>query len=346
MRGDMSWTWAWLVASGLAFAAPPQSRATACVTCHRAQAIPQPDTPMGRALDLPATQTILKAHPLLTFSRPGYSYSIERKGDLSTYTVSDGHDTLSLPIRYAMGVHSQTFVLEHQGRYYESLVSYYPAVGGLAITMGAEKIQPHNLVEAMGRELPASEAASCFGCHSTGAVTQGRLTIDTMQPGIQCEHCHAGAGKHAEDIAHGKADSIPRKLGQMSAEDLSEFCGSCHRSWETVVRMRVWGPLNVRFQPYRLANSKCFNGTDARIRCVACHDPHKDLVRDDAAYDGKCLACHAPAPPSAATAGKVCPVSKGNCVSCHMPKVELPGSHARFTDHDIRIVRANESYPN
>jgi hypothetical protein len=29
-----------------------------------------------------------------------------------------------------------------------------------------------------------------------------------------------------------------------------------------------------------------------------------------------------------------------------MPKVELPGSHARFTDHDIRIVRANESYPN
>ena len=86
--------------------------------------------------------------------------------------------------------------------------------------------------------------------------------------------------------------------------------------------------------------------TLAELKTLRAKERLPQLRPANAAYDGKCLACHAPAPPSAATAAKVCPVSKGNCVSCHMPKVELPGSHARFTDHDIRIVRANESYPN
>jgi hypothetical protein len=29
-----------------------------------------------------------------------------------------------------------------------------------------------------------------------------------------------------------------------------------------------------------------------------------------------------------------------------MPKVELPGSHFKFTDHRIRIVRPGEQFPN
>jgi hypothetical protein len=29
-----------------------------------------------------------------------------------------------------------------------------------------------------------------------------------------------------------------------------------------------------------------------------------------------------------------------------MPKVDLPGAHHQFTDHQIRIVRAGESFPN
>jgi hypothetical protein len=29
-----------------------------------------------------------------------------------------------------------------------------------------------------------------------------------------------------------------------------------------------------------------------------------------------------------------------------MPKIEIPGSHKLFTDHQIRIARANAPYPN
>jgi hypothetical protein len=28
-----------------------------------------------------------------------------------------------------------------------------------------------------------------------------------------------------------------------------------------------------------------------------------------------------------------------------MPKLDLPGSHRKFTDHRIRIARAGEAYP-
>jgi formate-dependent nitrite reductase cytochrome c552 subunit len=73
---------------------------------------------------------------------------------------------------------------------------------------------------------------------------------------------------------------------------------------------------------------------------------------NQADYDAKCLACHETAKKSDAASSKslvaiqTCTVAKANCVSCHMPKVELPEGHAAFTDHEIRIVRADEPYPN
>jgi hypothetical protein len=321
--------------------------APSCVSCHKEESIAQPKTAMGIGIELADNQAVLKSHPRLTAESNGYKYVIERKDGISTYTVSDGAASLSLPIRYAFGVSSQTFVFEYNGHFYESLVSYYPNAGGLAITMGSERVRPHSLVEAMGRETSMDEIVSCFGCHSTGGVTQGRLTLDSMQPGLNCEHCHQGAGAHEESLSQGKPGA-PKKLGELSAEDMSNFCGTCHRTWDAVVRMKTWGELNVRFQPYRLANSKCFLGNDKRISCTACHNPHQNLARNDASYDHNCLACHGKASASAAAAPmqKPCPVAKAKCVSCHMPKVELPGSHSLFTDHQIRIARTGDPYPN
>jgi hypothetical protein len=300
---------------------------------------------MGIGIQLAASQTVLKEHPLLTFESHGYKYVIERKDGVNTYTVSHGSDSLALPIHYAFGVSAQTFVLEYKGRYYESLVSYYPGVGGLAITMGSERLRPQNLVEAMGRETSDSEIVACFGCHSSSGVSQGKLTLDTMQPGLDCEHCHSGAQAHAEAMSRGMPAPTPKKLGALNAEDMSTFCGACHRTWDSVLRMKAWGELNVRFQPYRLANSQCFLGNDPRIRCTACHDPHASVARDESSYDHNCLACHAKAQASGESQ-KTCPVSGKQCVSCHMPKVELPGSHSIFTDHQIRIVHPGDPYPN
>src|ERR1051326_6457221 len=113
-------------------------------------------------------------------------------------------------------------------------------------------------------------------------------------------------------------------LSASTAEEMSELCGKCHRTWSQIAMNGPRGVLNVRFQPYRLANSRCYNVADARIRCSACPDPHGPLEIDAAAYDSKCAPCHSAAEPT-----KPCRVATTNCVTCHMPKLELPGAHAR-----------------
>jgi Cytochrome c554 and c-prime len=332
-----------------------ESAGSACAGCHRAKATTQPQTPMGRALLLlPGSDAALKANPKMTFRKGDYTYTVETHGDNSTYSVTDGKGTISSPIHWSFGNGAQTWVFERQGKWYEGLVSYYPNIQGLDITIGDAALTPHTLEEAFGRELLHSEPKDCFGCHATNAAQNGKLNLDSMQPGVRCEHCHVGANTHLLDSLQGQYDSAPPKLGKMTTEDISSFCGQCHRSWEAVMRGHTRGIINVRFQPYRLANSKCFDGADPRISCLACHDPHQDVVREDSFYDGKCLACHGSSaqlasPEHASAAGaagaKSCPVSKKDCVSCHMPKMTLPGGHMRFTDHEIRVVKAGDPYP-
>lgn len=306
----------------------------------------QPGTQMGRAMQLPEENATLRAHSQLSFKRGAYSYSVVTRNGRTTYTVTDGAQSISIPVLWAMGAEAQTWVLEHGGRMYESLVSYYPTIQGLDITVGDDRIQPATLEEAIGRPLDDQGVTTCFGCHATNAVVDHKLNLTAMKPGLDCEHCHVGAMEHLAAVKQGDFSTIPPSLGKMSSEDMSNFCGQCHRTWELVVRAGWRGPANVRFQPYRLANSKCFDGADPRISCVACHDPHQKVSRDTAYYDSKCLACHSAAASLAPPHAKVCPVAKSNCSSCHMPKVPFPGGHFIFTDHDIRVVKPGEPYPN
>jgi len=311
---------------------------------------------MGRALALSGANPVLKENPKLTVRKGPYTYTVETHGDESTYSVSDGTRTISVPIHWNFGAGAQTWVLERDGRQYESAVSYYPSIPGLDFTTGDEDLKPRNLEEAIGREIELRETKVCFGCHTSNAVTNGKMTYDSLRPGVTCEHCHAGTTTHLTDSFNGDFDSAPPQLRKLSSEDISNFCGQCHRTWETVVRNHWRGELTVRFQPYRLANSKCFDGADARISCIACHDPHQDVVRQDASYDTKCMACHSTSRdrPTLSTSGatkvqtqaKVCPRAKSECVSCHMPKVKLPNGHMTFTDHQIRVVKAGEPFPN
>lgn len=165
------------------------------------------------------------------------------------------------------------------------------------------------------------------------------MQTESLEAGVQCARSHSGTEAHAEAMARGKAMSASAKLGHLPAEDISNLCGQCHRTFADVVRNRLFGQINVRFQPYRLAKSKCYDGSDSRISCTACHDPHRELVGNDESYDAKCQSCHA------AQTAKKCKVAKAACVSCHMPKLELAGAHQTFTDHFIRVVRSNEVYP-
>jgi hypothetical protein len=315
-----------------------------CAECHRDVVARYRTAAMAHAL-LPAAQCdILKRNPDLTFREPGYQSRIAREGDRVTLTVSGAGESLTTDLIWAFGLGQagQTYLFERDGVWYESRISYFNELHALDLTMGAQREKPKTIEEAAGHRLGPRDAVECFGCHSAGAVSGGRLHLESLTPGVACESCHGSAERHLAAVRTGNsaAAKMP-KLAGASTEEISEMCGRCHRTWSQIAANGPRGVLNVRFQPYRLTNSRCYSVMDARIRCSACHDPHGPLETAASSYDSRCVACH-----SAKAGTKVCTVAKQDCVTCHMPKVPLPGAHARFTDHQIRIVRASDPYPN
>ena len=324
----------------------------ACAQCHTTERAAHSTSAMAQALEPAADSGVLPLHPRLSFSNGPYRYTIERAGSVVSYTVTDGVKTISVPVLWAVGYGTgevgQTYLFSYNGSYYEGRVSFFDGVNGLDITLGHPHGVPTSIEDALGRILHPEELRACFGCHSTGAVSEGGLRIDKLVPGISCEGCH---GPGAEHIARVRAGQL-RELhifnpGSLEPGDQVKFCGACHRTRAHVEALHVKGILTVRFQPYRLTESRCFNPRDRRIRCLACHDPHQGLQHDPTFYDTKCLACHdADKKPEQVSdnAARPCPTASSRCVSCHMPKYMLPGAHFRFTDHRIRVVRLGDTF--
>jgi len=316
-----------------------------CAQCHAEKTRTQAANSMARAAEVGSDCAILKTHQALSFRNGSYVYRIGRQGAKNFYTVNNGPNQLTVPILFCFGQGKvgQTYILEHGGTFYESRVSYYQQLGNLDFTILHPHSEPVSLEDALGRPLSREAAKGCFSCHTTGASQNGRLEIDHLIPGVACEGCHGPGEKHvmaakAHDVRHLQIFN-PAKLD--SDELTQEFCGACHRGFEQVLNLPGQdGINNIRYQPYRIFNSPGHKG-DERISCIACHNPHDGLEHDVGFYDSKCLVCHRvsaaaktsvrPAPP--------CPVSNTRCVVCHMQKVDLPGAHATFTDHWIRVVK-------
>lgn len=343
-------------------AAPPNAQYVGektCALCHEDHVEGQKKNAMHRALETVAEAEVLRTNPKLSFTHGPYNYTIERKGNESIYTVTNGRDTISVPIAWAFGMNKmgQTYVLQYKGQYYESRVSFYKDTQNLDLTLGAPATTiPKTIEEAMGRAMQSADLKDCFGCHAQAAVSGTALQLEKLTPGVTCESCHGPGADHVALARTGKAPEAKEKRiynpAVLSAYDLSQqYCGACHRSWEQVQLMGLRGVGNVRFQPYRITYSECYDPEDRRIACTACHNPHKSMEHDALSYDAKCMACHqSPGKAASAKAPKAkapaCRVGKENCASCHMPEYEIPGSHFRFRDHMIRVVKPNEPYPN
>jgi hypothetical protein len=300
---------------------------------------------------------ILRRHDDLSFRLGPYREEIVTKGGKSVLTVRVGDSAapLSLDLLWAFGVGrlGQTYVYEKNSSYYESHLTFFASSQDLNITPGQSLATPRTREEAAGRRMPAAESRACFACHTTAAVTNNQLDGKGAVPGVTCEACHGPGVSHVAAMNSGQqreeqgAQLImdPSRLDPVASVD---FCGACHRTQEDVVSDVGLNALNLRFAPYRLENSKCWSKPDARLTCVACHDPHQPLEHDAAFYDSRCLQCHVNRTESKTAAdprdlnhldsdhpGVACPVSTKNCTTCHMPKVESAIQHSTFTDHWI-----------
>ncbi len=291
--------------------------------------------------------------------------------------MSDGAESLSSALAWAFGAGKvgQSFLFQREGRIYESRVSYYDAIHGLDFTPNRALSNPESTETAMARPIDEREVRRCFGCHTTASGTNpAEVDFSRLITGVTCEACHGPGRAHVAAVRAGLLDqarALIRDPRTLNPADSVDFCGSCHGTFWDVKLAGEHGIAALRSQPFRLESSRCWRAGDARLACVTCHDPHRPLVRDSASYDVRCTACHGVADgagakgaaavspsgaetrrpgapvPDAGTAHAddatrstlVCRVASKNCVSCHMPKYDVPGMHFRFTDHLIRVVR-------
>jgi hypothetical protein len=283
-----------------------------------------------------------------------YRISSDRLGSRMDVTSGEESVTAKISWIFGAGIHGQTYILEKSGAFYESQVSSFSALRGLDLTPGHVQRQGGDLANALGDRLSTSTAARCFACHTTYSSADAKFEPARAIPGIHCEACHGPGQAHVAAMRDDRTSEASQTIlnpKHFSPVKSVDFCGACHRtSVDVVESTQAYGPINVRFQPYRLEKSRCW-GTqgDERLTCIACHDPHEPFAHSASYYDQRCLACHAAQKSESSAHGSspaLCPVATANCVSCHMAKSDVPGMHAQFTDHYIRIVRPGETYPN
>jgi len=327
-----------------------------CSECHSKKASSQAKTPMAEASFRIGART---GSPIVASARlqsGSYLYRISSDSLGSTLTVTSGKETITGKISwiFGAGVHGQTYILESKSGLYESQASTFATLHGMDLTPGHSPIEAGDLNNALGERLSESTARLCFGCHTTNSTTNSKFDVSRAIPGVRCEACHGPGVDHVKAMKSGQIDEALKAVlnpASLNPVDVVDFCGACHRTAVDVVMSEgAYGPLNVRFQPYRLEKSRCWGALgDDRLTCIACHDPHKPLVQNESSYDVRCLSCHGPQEGESHRGNQtraICPKAISNCTSCHMPKYEVPEMHAQFTDHFIRVVRAGESYPN
>jgi cytochrome c554/c'-like protein len=331
----------------------------ACAKCHSRITASQETTPMARTLMLAANADVLHSRADLAFRNGKYLYQIQAKDAAAELRVTDGERTTSANLLWAFGTGKvgQSYLFLRNGNYLESRVTYFSSLQNLNFTPTRALLSPHDLEEATARPVGLPELLRCFSCHSLGANVRGQLDTSKLALGVTCEACHGPGLQHvqamqASQLQQGIGDEEGGRLifnpGRLSPGDCVDFCGACHITWWDLKLTRVAGISNVRAQPYRLMSSKCWGKGDARLTCIACHNPHESLSKDAGSYDSKCLACHVSSPatkPTKELPGAACPVGTKNCTTCHMPKIEIPDMHSAFADHLIRVVRPGAPIP-
>lgn len=334
----------------------------ACVDCHSAIASTQSGSEMARAAFRLSGGEAGQPAPG-DFESGSYSYRFIPNDTPPGYSlqVTSSGQSISSPIVWTMGlgVHGQTYLLDSNGGLYESQASSFSFINRLGLTPGHQPAEEGSLENALGTPLQAKEALRCFACHTTASSANSKLNTADAVPGVHCEACHGPGLDHIKAIMAGQKAQGRQVIfdpASLSPTSSIDFCGACHRTtMDVVMNEPEPGAYTIRFQPYRLEESRCWKATkDARLTCTECHDPHAPLVRDEHFYDQKCLSCHrtgkeirrSSSSSARAATPKICPKATQNCVSCHMPKVDVPEMHSTFIDHFIRIVRPGQSVPN
>ena len=182
----------------------------ACGECHKKQFASHGQSGMAMAMEPVAGSLVLNDNPKLSMRVGPYTYEIKRNGKQSFYSVTDGKETISFPIVLCLwaGQDGPDLLIERDGKFYESLVSFYRR-NQRRLTLRSARRAVCPLAERCSWSVvDDNEVANCFSCHSTGAVVSGsQLRLDKFTHGVRCEACHGPGGRHIAAVKEGDTPS-------------------------------------------------------------------------------------------------------------------------------------------
>jgi hypothetical protein len=352
----------------------------ACIRCHGDIAETFRHHPMGRSLapmDSAPTVGGGRSDGSTTFEAGSSRFTVERRGGREvhreTRTDEKGRVLAQVEavVKYALGSGTQgvTYLVERDGRLFESPISWYSQKARYDLSPGYEHDNVH-----FNRPIEAS----CLYCHANRVEPVG-LTVNRYEEpifrghAIGCERCHGPGELHVRrpEVVEGRDPTIvnPRHLepGLRMA-----VCEQCHLLGEYRIERPGRGPFDYRpglsttafYAIYGRAGetdnkvvghveqtrvSRCFRASKGELGCISCHDPHQVPSPDERAdyFRGRCLACHEQRGCKLPRPERLARSPGDDCTRCHMPR--FPSSdiaHTATTDHRIsRVPDAPSAVP-
>jgi predicted CXXCH cytochrome family protein len=264
------------------------------------------------------------------------------------------------------GTRGISYLFEREGRLFQSPIAWYGQERKWGLAPGYERRNFH---------FDRAIEPQCLFCHANRAepveLSVNRYREPTFRGhAIGCERCHGPGELHVrgQELVDGQDVSIvnPRHL-EASLRDA--VCQQCHLLGDYRIERPGREPFDYRpgltltafmtvlerasrsgnkavrhFEQMR--ESGCFRGSEGRLGCTSCHDPHSvPAAEQEAAYYRKrCLACHEQRLCDLPAAERLARNREDSCVACHMPvSANTDVAHNATTDH--RIPRLPESPP-
>jgi hypothetical protein len=323
--------------------------AAACGACHPSELDTQSQSAHARSLYRAAGHPLGSSFAATGLRRGDFTFQVLRVDRNLLIRANDGRHVTELPLEWAFGAGEQavTFVSRVSPEHHlEHAFSYYADSSSLDITPRHDTLPSRTLNEAMGQPIRThsggASIVSCFRCHSTGPVTTSPAgEVQIGAPGVHCESCHGPGSEHRAAALRGNAAAAKSLIDNpagLSARDLNLLCSRCHRTGAEKPALDWNSPWSVRHQPPFLARSLCSQKSPSGLSCMACHNSHEPLRRNDAAYyRAVCLGCHRAGsrPPAEVCGGQ----RETDCARCHMPVVAAD-RHLKFRNHWIGVYGA------
>ncbi len=356
----------------------------ACRECHESQYKDFKKTGMGRSLSIPGpgnwpefTKRVAlsnkKLDRIYTVSvSNGKMYHTESKRDSNgKLEYSEKHE---VAFTVGSGDVGRSYLIAKGDALFLSPISYYSGIRGWDLSPGYEAGQFRSFTR------PAWNL--CVSCHSglprPIADTRNRYQDPPFRfLAVGCERCHGPGEIHVRERREnaplrGPIDFSIVNPARLPREIRNDVCNQCHflgdaqilRPGKTYLDFRPGTPLgnvvSIFSAPVspkidvvkalsheeQLEMSRCWSGSNGRLGCITCHDPHVQLRGAEAAtyFRAKCLTCHTVGSCRLAAARRQATSPPDNCIHCHMPKKAVANlGHSALTDH--RLLRVPTENP-